>query len=74
MGKDIFTFDYTNKMAVSILREKAFKKGTKGLDNWIQCSKAAMICCNNMKEEDIHPGMEFETYFRAWNPAQWVVR
>jgi hypothetical protein len=53
--KETFPFDYTNDQAVSFLKEKGFKKGTKGLDNWIQCSKAAMICCDNMKEEDIRP-------------------
>jgi len=72
--KETFPFDYTNDQAVSFLKEKGFKKGTKGLDNWIQCSKAAMICCDNMKEEDIRPGMEVETYFRTSKPVQWVAR
>jgi hypothetical protein len=52
-------FDYTNETVVSILREKYFRKGTKGISNWIQCVEAAMVCCDNMKEEDLIPGMEF---------------
>jgi len=63
--KDRFPFDYRNETAVIILREKGFKKGTKGFDNWIQCAKAAVNCCDNMEEKDINPGMEFETYFRT---------
>jgi len=51
-----FPFDYTNERAVSILREKVFKKGTKGTANWIQCVEAAMVCCDNMKEKDMEPG------------------
>jgi hypothetical protein len=64
-NKERYPFDYTNEKVVSILREKFFKKGTKGTSNWIQCAKAAMICCDNMKEKDIEPGMEFKTYFRT---------
>jgi hypothetical protein len=59
-----FPFDYTNKKVVSILREKSFRKDSKGTDNWIQCAKAAMTCCDKMEDKDIHPGMEFENYFR----------
>jgi len=73
-NKETFPFDYTNEKAVSILREKGFKKGSKGFDNWIQCSKAAVTCCDNMREEDIQQGMEFKTYFRTSKPVQWVMR
>jgi hypothetical protein len=63
--KDRFPFDYRNETAVSVLRRKGFKDGTKGFDNWIQCAKAAVNCCDNMEEKDINPGMEFETCFRT---------
>jgi hypothetical protein len=64
-NKERFPFDYTNEKAVSVLRQKGFKHGTKGIENWIQCAKAAVDCCDNMEEKDINPGMEFETYFRT---------
>jgi hypothetical protein len=63
--KDRFPFDYTNETVKSILGEKGFKKGTQAFQNWIQCAKAAMSCCDKMDEKNIIPGMEFETYFRT---------
>jgi len=62
---DRFPFDYTNETVLSILKEKGFKKETKGFENWLQCAKAARICCDNMEEKDLNPGMEIETYFRT---------
>jgi len=62
-NKQKFPFDYTNENSVSIIREKEFKKGAKGFDNWIQCSVAVITCCDNM--EDIYPGKESETVVRV---------
>jgi len=62
--KDRFPFDYRNEKAVNVLRQKGFKDGTKGIDNWFQCAKAAVNCCDNMEEKDINPG-------DGYCPANW---
>jgi hypothetical protein len=56
-----FPFHYNDSMAVTVL-SKAFSNN--GIDKWKQCSKEAMKCCNNMRQEDLIPGIEFKIYFR----------
>jgi hypothetical protein len=56
-----FPFHYNNSRAVDIL-----SKGLRydGIEKWKECAEEAMNCCNNMKQEDVIPGIEFDIYFR----------
>jgi hypothetical protein len=35
-----------------------------GFNKWRQCAEEAMNCCNNMNQEDLIPGTEFEIKFK----------
>jgi hypothetical protein len=59
---ETFPFHYNNTRAVDVL-SKALRYD--GIDKWQQCAEEAMNCCNNMEQEDLIPGMEFEIYFRT---------
>jgi hypothetical protein len=65
-----FPFHYNNSRAVDILSKAFYIEGT---NRWQVCAEEAMNCCNNMTQEDITPGIEFETYFTKRRPVQWVV-
>jgi hypothetical protein len=53
----IFPFHYNNSKAVDVLAN-AFIDG--GIEKWKECAMKAMDCCNNMKQEDLNPGIQFE--------------
>jgi hypothetical protein len=69
-NKELFPFHYNNSRAVDVL-SNAFSYD--GIDKWQQCAEEAMNCCNNMGQEDLIPGIEFEFYFRTGRHVQWVV-
>lgn len=47
-------YDYENPKTVEVLGGTFVSSAAT--DKWIQCSKAAKSCCENMDEGTVHPG------------------
>jgi hypothetical protein len=53
----VFPYDYKNPKTVEVLGGTFVS--SDATDKWMQCSKAAINCCENMDEATVHPGRVF---------------